>query len=162
METGMSGSAVEIVRLIHETLGMVVTYALSGAARLELREKMSSVSKYVDQGLLHGPEERATRALIEFAVMLRTLDDDEGITKNPKLGGKRFGDIYHPKGKPTPISLREVTNKIIHSSRIEWDFFDKKGPKIVCIAHPREAVKHNWIRAVIHVNKLAMECGSSI
>jgi hypothetical protein len=49
-----------------------------------------------------------------------------------------------------PLPPREMSNKIIHAERLEWDFSGE--PKVVCFAWEKE--KEKWVRAEINVRAM--------
>jgi hypothetical protein len=53
------------------------------------------------------------------------------------------------------LHFRDMTNKIMHSSAIEWKFSDPDQPIIICHSDNCE----HWIRAEIRISALAALCG---
>jgi hypothetical protein len=77
------------------------------------------------------------------------LDDDERLTALWKqIKEPQVGTLILKEGKTEPLSPREMSNKIIHAERIEWNF--SVEPKIVCIGRDKE----RWVRAEIDVRSL--------
>jgi hypothetical protein len=72
---------VEAAGIIHDNLGTVLTYAFSKPALDEYRGWLTKHRWYHSPIILRElPERRATRALIELAVMFRAFDDVAEIT----------------------------------------------------------------------------------
>jgi hypothetical protein len=133
----MTPLGTQVTRLIHELLGVVMTFAYSHGPLVEFRAKAAGGSKYLDRALFELPEERATRSAMELALLFRSLDHSQGISKRLSPDGW-FGDVYDASGNRTDLSLREVTNKIIHAEEIKWDFTNPAAPLIVCHAQANQ------------------------
>jgi hypothetical protein len=85
------------------------------------------------------------------------LDDDEKIsdyhtaTKNiPNCGRLIMKD-----GSEKTLTFREAANKVIHSSRLEWEFEKYPDPTLICQTRDKE----RWVRAEIDIVALAAVCG---
>jgi len=59
-------------------------------------------------------------------------------------------------GTETVLPFREVANKILHSSRPEWDFSKDSDPLLIC--HTRDTEK--WLRAEVDLVAVAAVCGT--
>jgi hypothetical protein len=133
---------------------MIATFAYSQIALAKMRnEHFEGEWKFLTKVLHDIPRHEATKASLEFALYLRGLDDQEGLTCLWKQTKVLFVGVLHLKsGQTEPLSPREMTNKIIHAERIEWDFSDE--PKIVCIAWKSEKMNKPWVRAEIDVRSM--------
>lgn len=113
----------------------------------------------MERALFTISEQRAERAALELALFLRLLDDDEnlsGFIKEHGFGaGADCGRLIRAGRADEPLSFRDVTNKIIHAARLEWDFSSIEDPKLICIGRERE----RWLKAEVRLNALAAFCG---
>ena len=144
--------------IVHENLSILMMFAFSRQPLLGLRKKFVGNWQQLDHVLFTIAEQRAIRACLELAILMRHYDDIVAPTRLPDDGRPRisFGRLF-TEGKPEKtISHREVSNKIIHSSRYEWDFSDPEIPALVCIAQDTQ----KWDRAVINVVHIAAYCGT--
>jgi len=88
----------ETAAIIHDNLGVVLTYAFSKPALDEYRGWLIENRWHVaDRVLFEWPKQRATRAIIELAVMFRALDDAREITKDDYVVGHPYA-VYHDTG----------------------------------------------------------------
>jgi hypothetical protein len=158
---------VETTAIIHENLGIVLTYAFSKQAIDDYRGWLGAWRWWdTDRVLLELPEKRAKRAIVELALMFRALDDALEITKHPYVAthpyvvlhptGYPYGKVHRLDGAVEPLGLRDVSNKIIHAKSFEWDFGNPREPLIIC--HAAEADHPQWMRAEIFVNGFAAVC----
>jgi hypothetical protein len=158
----------ETAGIIHDNLGIVLTYTFSHDALDEYRGWLNAHRWYVsDRVLLELPRERATRAIIELAVMFRALDSVREITKNDYVATHPYvvyhptkyiyGKLYSLDGDPEPLPLREVPNKIIHANSIEWSFRNPQEPLIICHAAKADT-RYKWARAEVFVKAFAAVC----
>jgi hypothetical protein len=161
----------ETAGIIHDNLGIVLTYAFSkralGDYRGWLRAHRWDVS---DRVLFDLPEQRATRAIIELAVMFRALDDVGEITKHDYVAthpyvvyhdtGHVYGKLYGLDGAAEALPLREVPNKIIHASNIEWSFSNPEEPLIICHAPESQTRRYKWTRAEVFMKSFAAVCAA--
>jgi hypothetical protein len=139
-----------------------MTFAYSHRPLLQLRQtKFVGEWKYLERALFELPEWRATRSAMELALLFRSLDDSEGISQFMARGisSDVFGNVYQSDGTSTGLPVREVSNKLIHASGIEWDFANPDEPLIVCHAHANQVTRFKWVRATIRINGLAFVCG---
>ena len=94
---------------------------------------------------------------MEFALFLRMLDDEEEVsdyhaaTKSVPSCGR----LIMKDGSEKVLTLREVANKVIHSSPLEWDFVEDPDPMLIC----RTRDKEKWLRAEIDIVAVAAACG---
>lgn len=138
--------------LIAENASVVLAFAHSRASLLALHEQFAGEWKGFDKILFEVPELRADRALLELAYLLRNLDTTEGISANINFP---LGTLHMKDGSTVDLSLREMTNKVIHASRFDW-MFEKPGELAVkCIGEDVE----RWEYALIQIDRLAATCG---
>jgi hypothetical protein len=161
----------ETAAIIHDNLGIVLTYVFSKQALDEYRGWLVGKRWHVaDRVLFEWPSQRATRAIIELAVMFRALDDVREITKHDYVVGHPY-EVYHPTGYVygrlydvdgaiTPLLLCDVPNKVIHAKSIDWNFNDLREPLIVCQAAEAEYARFKWTRAEVFVKAFAAVCAA--
>ena len=101
-------------------------------------------------------EQRAGRAALELALFMRLLDDRDDISGYmAQVSDWTFGRLI-VKDKPTKtLRMRDVANKIIHASELEWDLSQDNNPILVCISQKQE----KWLRAEVEIVALAAFCG---
>jgi hypothetical protein len=162
---------IETTAIIHDNLGVVLTYAFSRQALDDYRGWLMAWRWYFsDHVLLELPEKRANRAIIELAVMFRALDDVREITKHPYVAthpyvvhhptGEAYGKLHGLEGEVEPLPLREIPNKVIHAKSIKWDFSNPREPLIICHAAEADYPKFRWTRAEVFVNGFAAVCAA--
>jgi hypothetical protein len=116
-------------------------------------------------------QERAEKACLELALFVRMWDEDKKISKHlDQTTLSDFGRVIFKNKSEKPLSLREVANKIIHSSGLEWDFTDMGlltlneiklgqvsgfGPLLIC--HGSEQEK--WVMAKVNMLSVAAAIG---
>jgi hypothetical protein len=146
----------KITTIILENLGIVMTYAFSVIALDKYyNEEFEGTSKAIEQACFDLPEQGATRALVELAVLFRALDDTRQLAKSIKGDfGLLVGNNERTEG---PLSVREAMNKIIHAEAIFWNCPDNV-PTVVCCASASQASRFGWSRAIIPVEKIALAC----
>ena len=115
--------------------------------------------KYLWKALFDISEEKANRAIVELAVLLRILDDEEKITDYHKQVDSKLncGELILENGETTNLTFRELANKVIHSETFKWDFPENKPPKLICYARNDEVRK--WVRAEVDLVGLSFFCG---
>ena len=59
------------------------------------------------------------------------------------------------KNPEEKLPFREVANKIIHSSKLEWELAKFSEPRLICHTQDTE----RWIRAEIDIVAVAAVCG---
>ena len=153
----MSPISLPLTQLIHENLSILMSFAFSRQPLEKLvKTKFEGEWKFLRKALFAIPEQRATKACIELALFMRLLDDKEDMSGYLKQkSGRSFGRLIL-KGKPDRrLELREVANKIIHASDLEWDFSSEHRPVLVCSSESKE----KWTRAEIDVVAVAAFCG---
>jgi len=113
--------------------------------------------KYLNKALFDISAERAEKACLELALFLRMVDDEEKIseyhaaTKNVPNCGR----LIMKDGSEKALPFREVANKIIHSTRLEWEVLASPDPTLIC--HTRD--KEQWLRAEVNIVAVAAVCG---
>jgi len=113
--------------------------------------------KYLEKAIFEYPEANANRAVLELAVLFRSLDDDQNISA--EMENWEFGTICGTDGTASPLKLRDVPNKIIHARELEWDLKDHADPRLICHAHPNQG-RFKWTRAHIAIQRFASACGT--
>jgi hypothetical protein len=102
------------------------------------------------------PAQRAERAALELALLFRYLDDESNISSYYREGSAiGFGYVEDLDGAVTDLSLREVTNKIIHAASFEWDLSKASRPLLICL--PRD--KQRWKKASVDIASVAVVSG---
>ena len=154
----MSGFPLPLRRLVHENLSVIMTFAYSQrplAGMLERRFK--GHHKYLEKALFGLSAARAEKACLELALFLRMVDDEEKITEyyTATKNAPNCGKLVMRKGPEKNLPFREVSNKIIHAARIEWDLMREPDPAL--LAHSRDTEK--WLRAEIDLVALSFVCG---
>ena len=115
-----------LTRFLHENMATVLTFAFSQwPIRRLIHEKFEGYWKYLEDFAFGVPERNATRASLEIAVLLRLIEEPPAYRK------WGFGVIYGTDGTTKPLSLKELTNKIIHAEPLSWDLSDEKGTQTV-------------------------------
>lgn len=100
------------------------------------------------------PEVKADRGLLEWAVLMRSVDDVDPLPDH----GIDIGTLAKKDGQESPLNLRQVCNKVIHAVRYEWVFEDQADPRVICVAPEPE----NWLQARLRLNGLASYMGAFI
>jgi hypothetical protein len=148
--------AIPIIKIIKDNLSLVMMFAFSQPALRKFRgNHLAGGWPYVDEVLFTIPEQVATRAFLELALLFRTLDDQESVDDGSL--GAVFGNLYLKDSTTTPLHMRDVANKVIHAQRHEWVFTDPTTPALRAFADPN--AKEKWIRADIDVRTFAVGCG---
>ena len=156
----MAELSLRVVEVIRECTATLLTFAFS-------RPRLAHIAEFGLQGewdtyrrtLLELPEARVERACFELALFLRYLDEDQDLSAYVANNSNLQLGTLLSTGKPDEVlSLREVSNKIIHSSSFDWDFGDASRPQLVCIAREPE----KWSKARIDVLNLACVSGNLI
>jgi hypothetical protein len=153
----MVRGSLSLARLVHENLSIVMCFAYSRKPLSQMMEaRFKGYWKYLEKALFEVSAERAEKACLELALFLRTLDDDEEISDYHKITRRipACGSVYLKDGSSQKLTFREVTNKIIHASRLEWDFTSDE-PQLICIARTSE----KWTKAEVDLVAFAAVCG---
>jgi hypothetical protein len=84
--------------------------------------------------------------------------DDEVMISDYHTATKNIpncGRLIMKDGSEKILSFREVANKVIHSSRLEWEFEKYPEPTLICHTSDQE----KWIRAEVDIVAVAAVCG---
>lgn len=147
-----------LTRIIHANLAIVMTFAFS---RQPLQQLVSGKFKgewsYLSKAVFEIPEENAVRAMLELASLLRLLDEGEqlGDYLRQTQSAADFGRVFKDGQPDEPLYLRDMTNKIVHAQRLEWDFMESSDPKLVCVSQDPT----RWDKAEVRIIALAAFCG---
>ena len=146
----------DTTKVILENFSIVMTFVFSREALQDFhRANFRDHHEFLFRAFGVTPQQKATRALLELAVLYRALDDTQDIisTIDPENTG-RWGELYTTDGKVERLSLRELMNKIIHAEEIGW--LALQDPQIACYAAKNK--KERWTNAKIPVSALAKAC----
>ena len=148
---------IPLSRIVRDNVCIVMTFAFSQPALRAMVDKtFQGQWKYLNETLFDFSAERAEKACIELALFLRMLDDEEKLSHYVKEGGHPgFGKLELPDQTTAVLSLRDVSNKIIHAKSLRWSFATPDRPKLICDAQE----KQKWTRAEIDVVAVAGVCG---
>jgi hypothetical protein len=145
-----------LLRLIQENFSVVTSYAFSdGPITKWMQQRLHGGSDTLYDICIGMARSRAERALLEFATQLRLLDNIEKLSDYfREVGSDRtFGTVTQADGTETALRLRDLTNKIIHSSSFQWKLSDD-GPIVVCLSdNPKR-----WVKAEISITRLGFLC----
>ncbi len=143
--------------LLHENFSVLMMFVFSRPALEKFcTDRFLGNWKYLWKACFDIPEERANRALLELALQLRFIDDKEDVSEYFKETNA------HPLGRVVKqdstedLYFRDLTNKILHSSGIEWALDDPGNPVII-ICHSNDPAR--WLKAEIPIFYLAGLCG---
>lgn len=154
----MSHFSLPLTRLIHENLSIVLCFVYSRKPLAEMMDsKFGGEWKYLNKALFEISAERSDKACLELALFLRMLDDEEKISDYHAATRHvpNCGRLIMKDGSEKELPFREVANKVIHASRMEWEL--AKFPEPVLICHTREAER--WVRAEVDILAVAAVCG---
>jgi hypothetical protein len=129
----------EITRLIHDNLWVVISFAFGRPAIAKfVDERFKGEWKYLNKTIYERAEIRADRALLEMATQLRVLDDTEKLSSYfAQVKPNPMGVVVQGDGSKTDLHFRDLTNKIIHAEKFEWQISGTHNPKVIC--HSNEA-----------------------
>jgi hypothetical protein len=147
-----------LTSLVHENLSIVMCFAYSRKSLHKLvKTKFVGQWRYLRKALLEISEERANKACMELALFLRMVDDQDEISAYHAAikSVPNCGKLIMKDGSKKLLPFREVANKILHSSRLEWDFSKRKS---LLICHTRD--KEKWLRAEVDLVAVAAVCGT--
>ena len=151
---------VRLTRLVHENISAIMSFAYSRRPLADLLQKeFVGEWKYLWKAIFEIAEEKANRAVVELALFLRILDDQERITEYDKRAGGSWscGRFVLDSGEVVELPFREFSNKVIHAGTFEWVFEPNDRPALICYARVDEARK--WNRAEVDLVDLAGLCG---
>jgi hypothetical protein len=153
----MSQFSIPLTRLIHENLSIVMCFAFSQRPLAKMVDvKFVGEWKYLNRALFDISAARAEKACLELAIFLRMLDDEHKISAyHAQVGIPGCGRLVMKDKSEKVLTFREVANKVIHSSRLEWQFSDDDHPLLIC--HTRE--KEKWLCAEVDIVAFAAVCG---
>ena len=115
--------------------------------------------KYLRKACFEMPVVEVDLALLELATQLRALDDHHKLSDYFKQTGHAgFGKVFKDDGSEEQLYRRDMTNKIMHSSSIEWRLSDPNNPIIIC--HSPDPKR--WVKAEIELFLLAGFMGGLI
>ncbi len=137
----------EVTRLIHENFWTVLSFVLARPqAEKLIDEKFQGEWKYLRKSIYEEAEVRADRALLDMATQLRVLDDADGLSDRLRQRDTEpFGKVTQIDGSLTDMHFRDLTNKIMHAARFEWQMTD--DPAVLC--HPHD--EGRWILAEVRL-----------
>ncbi len=147
-----------LTQLIHENFSIIMTFAFSRVP-LErmIQSRFTGEWKYLNKAIFDIPEARVQRACLEFAILLRQLDDEDPMSDSMKTGAAvGYGDLLKLDGSKRLLTLRDVCNKIIHAASSAWDCSRPDWPVLVCEAQEGQ----DWQRAEIHWVQVAAAVGN--
>ncbi|NMB47991.1 hypothetical protein GYA13_00920 [Candidatus Kuenenbacteria bacterium] len=148
----MKNYSLPLTKLIHENISIVMTFAFSQKP-LEnlLNTNFVGEWKYLRELLFEISELRANKACLELAMFIRILDDEKNISNYfEKTNHPNFGRLIQSDKTEKELSIRDLANKIIHASKLTWDFSAKNKPILIC-----ESRDEKWIKAKIDLVSLA-------
>jgi hypothetical protein len=157
MNTPAPSHSLPFTALLHENFSIVMMFAFSRPALEKFcADRFAGNWKYLWKACFDLPEERANRALLELALQLRFIDDKEHVSDYFKqTNAHPLGKVIKQDSTEENLYFRDLTNKILHSSGIEWSFLDAANPAIVC----QSDEPARWVRAEIQLFHLAGLCG---
>ncbi len=139
----------ELSRLIHENAWVVFSFAFGQPVIAKVvGEKFQGEWKYLNKTIYELAKLRTDRALLEMAVQLRALDDEEGINEYLKATkSEPLGTVTQDDGSVTDMHFRDLTNKIMHCASYEWCLSKPGEPTVIC--HSRDPSR--WQKAEINL-----------
>jgi hypothetical protein len=151
---------IQLTRLVHENLSIVMSFAYSRSPLIELMQNQFVGDwKYLGKAIFDIGEEKANRAIIELALLLRILDDEQKITDYHKQTSNNWscGNLILENDEIKDLSPRDFSNKIIHAKTFIWDYSADKPARLICFS--RDDDKRNWKSAEVNLVNLAAFCG---
>jgi hypothetical protein len=147
-----------VSRLIRDNVSVLLTFAFSRTALEKLvAERFEGEFKAFREAAFDFSAQRAEKACLDLALLLRYLDDESGLSgEYAESGHPGFGYVQLPGAKTDVLKLRDVANKIIHASTLRWNFSKWDRPLLVC--SPRDG--QQWREAEVDVVSVAAACGS--
>jgi len=158
MSDAPRGLSLPVHRLIRENVSILLTHAFAREPLRRFRTGFVGESwANLDETVFGMGAQRAEKAALELALLLRYLDDEQAVSDQVKARiNFGFGRLFLKDGTAEELSLREVTNKIIHAVSFDWNHADLDRPKLVCNSRDNE----RWVRAEIELIFLAAVCGN--
>jgi hypothetical protein len=142
-------------------MAIVVSFVYSQAPiKRLLKERLIDYWQLVENFSYEVPRRNAIRACLEIAVLIRLIDDKHKIADAlERLKIRNFGVVYRTDETTAPLSLRELTNKIIHAEELSWDLSDEGAPKLICTSSDDQKRRFKWTRAEVAIQHLIIFCG---
>ncbi len=153
----MKKFSLPFTQMLHENLSIVMCFAYSRKPLNEMVERIFMGEwRYLYKALFDISEQRAEKACLELAVVARILDDELMFSEYEAQAGHTHdcGKLILKDGTEKALPFREVANKIIHASGLEWDFDKMPDPMLVLYCRDEE----KWLRAEVNVVRLAAVC----
>lgn len=146
-----------LTQLVHENLSTIMAFAFSrGPLEQLIKTRFEGEWKHLHKFLFRIAEKRAIKAVIEVAIYLRTLDDVEKISASLSENNRHiFGQVTLSDGSTESLTLREVTNKIIHAADFSWNFSTQDDPVLICLSRKNQ----QWRQADINIVAFSAFCG---
>src|SRR5262245_37333286 len=143
----MAKLSIPMTQLIHENLSILMSFAFSRRPLHHLLEtKFLGNWKYLEKALIEMSDQRAQRACLELALLMRMLDDEEKFSARlSETKHQGFGRLVTAVDSAQQLGLRDVCNKIIHASSFAWDLSIEDNPILVC----NSSEPQRWVRAEI-------------
>jgi hypothetical protein len=114
-------------------------------------------SRFLYNACYNRPKQQANIVLLELAIHLRLFEDVYGLPETWKhAGGIVFGKVFKLDGKEEELYFRDMTNKIIHTTSIDWDLSNPDNPVIV--SHSDNPAR--WLKAEIQIHCLVAFCSN--
>jgi hypothetical protein len=156
-------AALPLIRLLHDNMAIVITFVFSQAPiRRLIKERFKGYPERMEDFSFEVPRRNATRACLEIAVFMRLIDDRHKVVDYLRQTNQAtlhcFGVVHLTDETTEFLSLRELTNKIIHAADLSWDLSDEQAPKLICTAPDDQKDKYKWIRAEVDIVNLALFC----
>ncbi|WP_394730738.1 hypothetical protein [Altererythrobacter sp. GH1-8] len=139
---------VRLLPVIQENIWIIMSHAL-GLPVVNSFFTENYVGEFKGIGkLMERGNQRASRALLELGAQFRILDDADGLgSRLANQRSLRLGHVIQANQSKTPLYLRDMTNKILHSSAFSFGLDQGSDPIITC--HSREP--YRWRQADIRV-----------
>jgi len=157
----MSQAPLPFISLIRENLSILMTFAYSQPELSQLWiQRYGGRLDRLGAVLFRESEQRAIRACVELAALLRLLDDRENLNEYLKTSNfAALGVLKMDDGSEEPLYIRDVTNKIMHADSYQFQVLVTRfDHKLICKARPDE----RWVTAEIDLVALAVVCGHII
>jgi len=153
----MSNFSLPLTALVHENLSIVMDFCFSRKPLDQLlTANFAGEWKYLRKALFSMSEQRAGKAALELALFMRLLDDRDDISGYMNQTSTwTFGRLVVKDKPDQTLKMRDVANKIIHASELEWDLSRDNNPLLICISQKKE----RWLRAEIEIVAVAAFCG---
>ena len=154
----MSTLSLPIAAAIREDAATILTFAFSRRPlQLWGERALQGAFEQFRHTMFDLPAQRAERACLELALLLRYLDDESHLSELYQgYSSIDFGRLHHGDGTTTALDLRDVANKIIHAGHFEWNLSDDDRPFLIAISREPE----RWTRADISITALCVAGGS--